>query len=156
MHLVLVVEEPPQPATATGDAVAADLVVSPNNAADAGLPTLVGCATLLLERSPLALPRGGSSGGSSLGGSGGGLIGRIEDVVIDGSTRGTGLGKAMINTLVSIAKERGAVCLGFASKRAEHSLEDDRSPPLTPQLVSDSFAWVPCAGNCHAQLQRSQ
>lgn len=59
---------------------------------------LVGCASLLLEHD-----------GSSSHGAGGGVIeAHIEDVVVDSSTRGTGLGKALILALVELARGKGA------------------------------------------------
>ena len=69
-------------------------------------PPLVGCATLLFERIPVpgactSIVRGGS-------GEGGALVARIEDVVVDESTRGSGLGRALMQELLVIAQERGA------------------------------------------------
>ena len=92
MHLVLVVEA---------------MASTSSDATEPPAP-LVGCATLLFERIPVpgacaSILRGGS-------GADGALVARIEDVVVDESTRGTGLGRALLKELLGIARERGAAC----------------------------------------------
>ena len=52
--------------------------------------TLLGCATLAIERRPLA-PKGAGVGG------------RLEDVVIDAAARGTGLGRALVDAVAALA-----------------------------------------------------
>ena len=56
---------------------------------------LVGCASLIFERLPLT---------SGLGA----LVARIEDVVVDESTRGSGLGRALIGAVCEVASACGA------------------------------------------------
>ena len=61
---------------------------------------LVACASMLLERAPrgLATPRVGGAAFDA----------RIEDVVVDVSTRGTGLGRTLLHSLLEQAAASGA------------------------------------------------
>lgn len=95
MHSIFVVEE------AAGPSAPGTTPLSPRP----GVPQLMGCATLLLERMPVRSDR--SSGRGSTG-DGGEVCARIEDVVVDASTRGTGLGRKLIHALLRIAAESGA------------------------------------------------
>jgi glucosamine-phosphate N-acetyltransferase len=52
----------------------------------------VGCGTLLLERKLIR---------------GAGVAGHIEDVVVDASARGRGLGKLLLDALVARARQAG-------------------------------------------------
>ena len=71
------------------------VVIDPTQRPLAGdAPQLFGCATLLFERLPAA-PLGD-------------LVARLEDVVVDAAARGTGLGRRMIDSVASLAQERGA------------------------------------------------
>ena len=64
-------------------------------ATSASSTRLVGCISLLLERMPASEGLGP-------------LVARLEDVVVDESTRGTGLGRAMVLSALDLARERGA------------------------------------------------
>lgn len=97
LHQIFVVEELPPVKTAEA------------------LPQLVGCCSVVLERVPVPGAGGKLLNVDVSSEEGGGrasrssLVARIEDVVVDQSTRGTGLGKAMILELLAISRERGAV-----------------------------------------------
>ena len=82
MHLVLVVDDP-------------DGAQLPPSRSDPAATRIVACVSILFERLP---PSNGL----------GGLAARIEDVVVDASARGTGLGRALITGACELAAERGA------------------------------------------------
>ena len=69
---------------------------------------LLGCATILFEWLPVCpLARGDTSSQCHRRGA---LVARIEDVVVDSSTRGLGLGRALLRAVLDEARESGATC----------------------------------------------
>ena len=119
--------------------VAADADASPSASRPQSQPpsrSLIACATLILERLPL-----GMAGRRDAT-----LIGRIEDVVVDSSARGTGLGRAMMRALLQLAAQSGASAVllkwGIRGDRTTTTRLQSHTPTHVP--TNSPVGRVPC------------
>ena len=84
--------------------------------AEAATGTLKACGTLLLERKLIR---------------GAGVAGHVEDVVVDASARGTGVGKLLLDALVARARQAGCYKARGAAAQRRSGAADPGAGVLT-------------------------